>query len=138
MKESIEITLKALEANEAKGERKYVRGRPQNKNARFNYINNDGKVISGCINDISSIGMAVTFDNEMMIQKNTLIKDIQIKIKGTFFNLNGVVIGSRKVGESNTLYVLIFDKSATKEVKQKLKLQIHQFLQDNVNLVLMR
>ncbi|MDA3811624.1 MAG: PilZ domain-containing protein [Spirochaetaceae bacterium] len=138
LKESIKIILKTLEANEAKGQRKYVRARPQKEDASFNFKNEDGKLIFGHINDISSVGMAITFDNEITIKKNSLLKAIQINLKGTLIKVNGVVIGSRKVGESKTIYVLIFDSSTSKEVKQKLRLYIHKLLQDDVNLVLKR
>ncbi len=138
LNESIKIILKTLEANEAKGKRKYVRARPQKEDASFNFKNEDEKLVSGHINDISSVGMAITFDNEIIIKKNSLLKAIQIKLKGALIKVNGVVIGSRKVGESKTTYVLIFDSSATKEVKHKLRLYIHKLLQDDVNLVLNR
>lgn len=138
LQESINIILKTLEANEAKGKRKYVRARPQKEDARFNFRNDDGKVDSGHINDISSVGMAVSFDNEQDIQKNSLLKDIQIKIKGALIKVNGVVIGSRKMERSNTIYVILFDNTMTKEIKQKLKFYIHKLLQDDVNKVLAR
>lgn len=138
LEESIKIILRTLEANEAKGKRKYVRARPQKEDASFNFKNGEGKIVSGQINDISSIGMAMTLNEEMEIKKHSLLKDIQIKIKGGLIKVSGVVIGSRKVVNSNTIYVLLFDKSATKEVKHRLRLYIHKLLQDDVNKVLMR
>lgn len=138
LKESIEIILKTLEANEAKGRRKYVRARPQPEDASFNYRDLTGDMNTGQIMDISSVGMAVTFDSGLKPEKNSLLRDIQIKIKGALIKVNGVVIGSRNVERSSTIYVLLFDSSATKELKQKLKYHIHKLLQDDIKKVLSR
>lgn len=138
LNESIEIILKTLEANEAKGRRKYVRARPQPEDASFNYKDIAGELYTGQIMDISSVGMAVTFDSDIAPQKNSLLRDIQIKIKGARIKVNGVVIGSRDVEKSKTIFVLLFDSTAIHEVKQKLRYHIHKLLQDDINKVLAR
>lgn len=138
LKESIEIMLKTLEANEAKGRRKYVRARPQPEDASFNYRDLNGELNTGRIMDISSVGIAVIFNSGLSPQKNSLLRDIQIKIKGAIIKVNGIVIGSRSSDKSKTIYVLLFDGTATKELKQKLRYYIHKLIQDDINKVLAR
>jgi uncharacterized protein YjaZ len=138
LNESIEIILKTLIANEVKGRRKYVRASPQAEDASFNYKDEYDVLITGQINDISSVGMAVTFNSKIKMQKNSLLKGIQIKLKGALIKVNGVVIGFREIEDSKIIHVLLFDSSATQEVKRKLRLYIHKLLQDDVNKVLMR
>ena len=133
LNESIKIIMQTLEANEAKGKRKYVRARPDYENASINFKNSDGKLLTGHVNDISSVGMAITLDNEKTLQKNSIHKDIQIKLKGALIMVSAIVIGLRKVEKSRTVYVLIFDRSTSMNVKKRLRLYIHILLQDEIN-----
>ncbi len=133
LKESINIVKQTLEANEAKGKRKFVRASPQPDDGSFNWKNKDGTLMFGHINDISSVGMAITFDEEKDIEKNSILKDIQIKLKGTLIMVSGVVIGFRKEEESKTIYVLIFDRTLSRNMKKRLRMSIHKLLQDDIN-----
>ncbi len=133
LKESINIVKQTLEANEAKGKRKFVRVRPQPEDGSFNWKDGDGRLMHGYINDISSVGMAITFEDEKAIKRNSILKDIQIKLKGILIMVSGIVIGFRKEENSRTVYVLIFDKTLTRNMKKKLRMSIHKLLQDDID-----
>ncbi len=130
LKESTEIILKTLEVNEAKGQRKYVRvSCKEYKNASFN-AKIEGDVHSGYITDISSVGMAITFDNAVSLKVKTLLSDIQLRLRGIICMVTGVVIAIRK-GDTNT-YVIMFVKNMNAETKNKIYNFIYSILQESI------
>lgn len=126
--DSTEIIIKTLEANEVKGKRKYVRARCHSDEATLN-VTIGNSILTGRIVDISSVGMAVQFDNASDIAKNTYLKDIQLKLRGILLRVSAVVIGFREDPEEKTLYVLLFDQYVTDQIKSKLKSYINRTLQ---------
>ncbi len=126
LKKSTEILLKALEANEARGRRRYLRVTCQD-NATFNVVVGD-KTRSGRIVDISSVGMACLFENSVAIPVRTKLVDIQLKLKGVLAKVSAVVFGTRPV-EGGLMYVLLFDLAPSGDTKQKIRVYIQQNLQ---------
>lgn len=124
-KQSTEIILKTLEINEAKGQRKYVRAQiGPNINATFN-VKYQGDYISGEIKDISSVGMSCIFtDKDFIVEKNTFLQSIQLKLHGKIIMIDGIVFGRRVVEEGPDLFVVMFTNSCTLENKRK----IHEFI----------
>ncbi len=130
VKESTEIILKTLEANEAKGQRKYIRvSCEEYKNASFN-AKIEGEVYSGYISDLSSVGMAITFDKPVNLNVKTLLSDIQLRLRGIICMVTGVVLAIRK-GDTNT-YVIMFVKNMNAETKNKMYHYIYTILQESI------
>jgi len=132
--ESLKILLKVLEASEAKGRRQFVRAKCTNKTDITFNVKVSYKVLSGNIYDISSIGMACSFNdpnlNELPI--NTFFDDIQLRLKGTLIMLSGKVVGVRK--QENDYYIVMFDNIFKDEMKRsKIQTFIHTFLQKEMN-----
>ena len=121
LKESFKIIVKALEANEARGRRKYVRAvcRPQDR-ATFN-VKFQGQFLTGNIIDISSVGMACTFDKKVSMKVGTSVGDIQLKLRAALCKVAGKLVGFH-AGTDNR-YVLLFE-----EVDSRDKQKIHQFV----------
>ncbi len=133
--QSREIILKTLEANEAKGRRKYLRMDCwEYKNTEFN-VSVQGRLCNGKIRDISSVGMAFIFDDDISLSKNTVVSDIQLKLKGKIARVSGPVIGARVIPEG-TVYVLIFDKRTDPSTKSRIHTFIHEALQEQIQLKL--
>lgn len=126
--DSTQIIIKTLEANEVKGKRKFVRARCNADEATLNATIN-GSLSSGHIVDISSVGMAVTFDNDADLKKNAYLKDIQLKLRGILLRVSAVVIGHRIQEGEKTLYVMLFDQYVTTQIKSKLRSYINRTLQ---------
>lgn len=120
-RESTQIILKMLAAVEARGKRKYVRAKCDDRTATFNVRHGD-KYLAGRIHDISSAGMAVVFDEPIELQPKTPLPDIQLKLKGKLLKMSGVVFGSRKHG-GQVVYVVLFKKPQQQE-----KLALHNFI----------
>lgn len=122
--ESAKIILKVLEANEAKGMRKYLRAEFEGSQiASFNMkINN--KYHNGFIIDISSVGMAVEFDldDDIQLPVNSQISDVQLRLRGKICMVFGKVVGVRH--DKKNIFVILFDKS----LKQIENDKIHKFI----------
>lgn len=129
--QSTRIILAALEANEARGRRKYVRvACEKDENAQFNVRVAD-TVVAGKIIDISSIGVAVHFDTDPELQKNTLLEGLQLRLRTSLVNLNAVVIGFREGRPKK--YVLLFSPKTSTAEKEKIRRYIIHSLQSYID-----
>ena len=121
---SSDMMLKILEANEARGRRKYLRYKCEGAQATLNLRIEDNQV-NGRIRDISSVGMAFVLESRDALVKNQLIKNIQLRLKGVLVNTNGVIMGSRSENVQ-TVYVLLFQSQDIQSVREK----IHSYIQN--------
>lgn len=142
LKQSIEkafdILTKTLEANEVRGRRKFVRCQIlEDRAPQFN-VKGEGGLIKGGVLDLSSAGMAVVLENGRDFQKNSLLRDIQINLAGKLLRVSGVVIGFRNAeevgGVSRKIFVLLFDKSVQSETRSEVRIYVHKYLQEQLNL----
>ena len=130
VKESTAIILKTLEVNEAKGQRKYVRvSCKEHNNASFN-LKIEDDVYSGQVTDLSSVGMAITFNKPVELKVKSLLSDIQLRLKGIICMVTGVVIAIRKA-DKNT-YVIMFVKNMHEDTKNKIYHYIYSVLQESI------
>jgi hypothetical protein len=131
LQESINIVLRALEANEARGRRKYVRAKTFDPSypATFN-VRVHGDLKSGVIRDISSVGMACTFDEFVQLPERSYLRDIQLKLRGGLTTISGVVTGVRK--EGGTVYVVMFDPRSNPDARNRIRRFVHRFLQQQI------
>lgn len=130
VKDCTKIILKMLEANEAKGRRKYVRAINDDPSlGNFNVRVSD-RFEEGIVQDISSVGMAVTFKNTVNLPKNALLKEIQLKLKGTIGRTDGIVLGFR--GAEKKTYILLFTPKINGKTKENVYRFIHHALQKNI------
>jgi hypothetical protein len=126
--ESVNLILKVLEANEARGRRKFVRARCPDNNATFN-VNYNGSLRQGHVIDLSAAGMACVFDRTTEIPVKQIFDDIQIQFKGTRVLTKGFVAGVRNENEEN-VYIIMFDPTMDARVCEKLRQIIHNCLQN--------
>lgn len=124
------IILKTLEANEARGRRRYVRARCSEKqHATFNMGYQDG-FLTGSILDISVAGMAFSFDRTVAIKPNTPISDVQLRMKGTLCRLTGKFIGP--IRERSDQYLMMFDTPLSEDAQGRIHRFIYLALQDEL------
>lgn len=120
--ESKRIILKTLEANEAKGRRRYVRARcTDTKKAVFN-VNYGGRLSTGVIADISAAGMTFQLDKPMSLKQNAVLDDIQLKLRGILCRVSGTFVGEIREGTPRNLLMFTQPISAATEEK------IHRFI----------
>lgn len=135
LEQSRGIILKTLEANEAKGRRKYLRidcWSLQNTEINVKFGEN---FFTGRIKDISSVGMAVVFDMEQQLQKNMMLNDIQLKLRGKIARVSGPVIGSRETTDG-IIYVVLFDQKTDSATRTRIYGFIYETLQDEINQIM--
>ncbi len=134
--DTINIILKTLEANEAKGRRNYLRVKC-GKNAKFNIQIKDPNssfikfYINGTINDISSFGMACQIDEDkykdFLVEKLKL-NNIQLNLRGFNCIIKGEVFLKR-----GDFYIIKFNLSANPHLKNNIYQFIYNELQNNIN-----
>ena len=132
LKESFKTIVKALEAHEARGRRKYVRAvcRPQDK-ASFN-VKFDGDYLTGSIIDISSVGMACVFDKSISLKVGTGMGDIQLKLRAALCKVSGKLIGFHS--ETENRHVILFEDTIPRE-KQKIHQFVYNKLQEEIGAI---
>ena len=104
---STTTVLAVLEANEARGRRRFLRVHCGDK-AMFNIVTKLGRV-EGRIVDISVVAMSCTLNPERHWEKYTVLESIQLKLKGSHCLVKGIVMGSRHERSGEKIYVVMFD-----------------------------
>jgi hypothetical protein len=129
--ESAKILLKTLEANEARGRRRYIRvAVPLGKgviNVRHNSFTSEGSV-----QDFSSVGLAAIL--HPAIAKDTQLEDIQIRLWGQITKVSGRVFGQRTLDTGDILHVILFEPTPEGAIKAKLRSVIRKALQAQIDI----
>lgn len=128
-----DILLKTLEANEARGRRKFVRALCPAGTAEFSVPLRD-YVSRGTIQDLSTAGMTAWFESGEELAVGTRLKDLQLTLRGARILLNGIVVGRRSGGDGLTVQVIMFEPgSLSEEKRDRMRSYIRRILQDEVN-----
>jgi hypothetical protein len=131
VQESTRIMLQTLEANEARGRRRYVRSRAEgDKRAEFNF-SHKSRPYDGRILDISSVGMAVRFSGRADVPAKSLVKDIQLKLRASLVRVDGVVLGRRD--DDKSVYVVLFKHERDGKARRLIRHYIHRSLQEYID-----
>jgi len=127
IKESTKIILTALEANEARGQRKYLRADcREDISSTLNYKESMG-TFHGNILDISSAGIAAKFDKFAALPNNSVLKDVQLKLRGGLILTDMILMGQRQ--DDKKVFILLFTNKLTDDNKRVIHHYIKQCLQ---------
>jgi len=124
--------LAVLQAINAKGRRKYIRATTEREGNTTINLPVNGTFINGQIKDISVVGISCTLEDNPGLPKNTLLKDIQIKLQTSLLKVEGIVFGSRTEG-METIYVILFTQRIDPDVRTKIRKYIQQNLQSKMD-----
>jgi hypothetical protein len=128
IKESTRIVRGALEANEARGRRKYIRvSCDDDKTSTLNYKSPNGDTYYGKLLDISFAGCAAQIENFHRFPPNSLLRNVQLRLHASLIMVNAVLIGLRKGKEG--VYILMFDPRMHDSHKNILSRYIRENLQ---------
>jgi Predicted glycosyltransferase len=128
-----EIIAKTLEANEARGRRKFVRAACSPGTAKC-AVEYEGMTIRADLCDLSSAGMAMAVEGGISLKVGTVLRDMSLTIKGQRVLASGVVVARRDGTEAERgtagVYVVMFDPSSIDEARrEKLKIQVFKINQ---------
>jgi len=124
--------IEILQGLDAKGRRKYMRvTTAKDSNTTLNLPFN-GMFVKGYIRDISVVGLSCILEGNPEIPKNTLFKDIQVKLLSSLLKVEGIVYGSRMEG-SERIYVVLFTQRIDPDIRTKIRRYIQQNLQSKMD-----
>jgi hypothetical protein len=124
--------IEVLQSLNAKGRRKFLRANTsKDQNVSLNLPFN-GRFVKGQIRDISVVGISCTLEDNPDITKNTLFKDIQIKLLSSLLKVEGIVFGTRMDGYEK-VYVFLFTQRIDPDVRIKIRKYIQHNLQSKMD-----
>jgi hypothetical protein len=126
------MILEALSKLNIKGRRKFLRAATdRDPTATINMPYGNG-YINGTIKDISVVGFSCVFGDNPELPKNSLYKNIQIKLQSMLLKVEAVTFGSRVDG-GEKIYVMLFTQRVDPEAKVKIRKYIQQNLQSKMD-----
>lgn len=130
-----EILSKTLEANEARGRRKFVRATCPTGVA-LAYVDIDGKTFRAEVSDLSSAGCALRFDDALVCKPGTVLRGLQLNIKGVRVLADGFVAAKRDDGDRPTHIVMFAPASLDDERRDKIRNLVFKLNQANMDRLL--
>jgi len=115
-----DIITKTLEANEARGRRRFVRAICAPGIAKC-IVDFSGKVLQGELSDISSAGIAVRFDDDKNLPIGTVFHKMQISVRGVRV-VSDCFVAAKRSDPKGATYVIMFNP-ATLDFEKKDKLR---------------
>jgi hypothetical protein len=131
LQESTRIILSALEANEARGRRKCIRADCHDDINAFLNFKNGSTVYHGKLMDISSAGVAAKFDKSGDFPPNSLLRDVQLKLRGGIVMTDMVLIGQRR--DDKLVNIMLFGSGLSMDHKIAVHHYIKQCLQKYID-----
>lgn len=130
--ESTRILLATLKAIEAKGRRKFVRATCEHDQLSSVNIKEINKQVTGNIHDISVVGFSCSFPKDPQFKKNTILYDVQLKLRGSLLKVEVLVYGTRL---TNTVtYVMLFTQNIEPSARRKIRAYLQIALQAELDL----
>jgi hypothetical protein len=133
MERAITQIMAALQNVNAKGRRKYIRAVMERGEASGTVnLPVNGNFVNGIIKDISVVGISCTIDGDPEIPKNTLFKNIQVRLHTNLLKVEGILFGTRPDG-TQTVYVILFTQRIDPDVRTKIRTYIQHTLQQRMD-----
>jgi len=132
LERSIAHIISILQTVNAKGRRKYIRATTEGETNTTVNLPWGGSFIHGQVKDVSVVGISCTLDCSPDIPKNTLIKDIQVKLQTNLLKVEGIVFGSRMEGMEK-IYVILFTQRIDPDVRTKIRKYVQHNLQGKMD-----
>jgi len=125
--------MAALQNVNAKGRRKYIRAiMERGEISPTINLPVNGNFVNGVIKDISVVGISCTLTGNPEIPKNTLFKNIQVRLQTNLLKVEGILFGTRTDG-MDTIYVILFTQRIDPDIRTKIRTYIQHTLQQKMN-----
>ena len=132
IKQSTNIILKVLEANEAKGRRKFVRANCENDPRVILNFSYKDLIFEGEIIDISSVGLACEFKQTIPVDNKTVLQKIQLNLRGSLIQVDGLILSRRF--DNERILVIVFNPRPKEKELDKIHIFIHKTLQKTIDI----
>jgi hypothetical protein len=119
----------------ARGRRKYIRVSTDAEAQATINIPFNNQYIRGTIKDISVAGLSCILDHDPEFKKNTLCKDIQIRLQSMILKIEGIIFGFRMDGNAR-VNILLFTQRIDPDVKAKIRKYMQSILQEKMDALL--
>jgi len=125
IKESTKIMLGVLEANESRGRRKFIRAFCEDEPLATVNVKSSNGLYHGKLLDISASGMSVRFDKFGAPLPKSIVKGMQLNLRGSLVLTDVVFAGKRH----DNVYIFLFDIN---KMKPEHKLNIFKFIKHSL------
>ena len=124
-----------LDLNGAKGRRKYLRLDTRNEKDVSGYMTSEGKLYTINIKDISSVGFAITYKQELMsmFQKNTLIRNLCLSVGRKSMVCSCIVFNTQVNPDGTAMSVLMLTNENPESTKTYIRDYIFQKFDEKMN-----
>ena len=124
-----------LDLNGAKGRRKYLRLDTRNEKDVSGYMTSEGKLYTINIKDISSVGFAITYKQELMsmFQKNTLIRNLCLSAGRKSMVCSCIVFNTQVNPDGTAMSVLMLTNENPESTKTYIRDYIFQKFDEKMN-----
>ncbi|MCL2214803.1 MAG: PilZ domain-containing protein [Treponema sp.] len=124
--------LETIEASNVKGRRKYLRATAEGDSKSTMNLPFNDVYINGNIIDISVVGISCKLERDVDLKKNSLYKDIQIRLQSTLIKVDVIILGSHE-NNGEKMYVMLFTQRTDPETRVKIRKYIQQNLQGKMD-----
>jgi hypothetical protein len=128
LKITVTQILNILNANNAKGRRKYLRAAVEKEGQTVVNFPSGGRFLSGTIGDISTAGFSCSFAEDPEFTPNSTFSNVQIKLKHIIINVEVTILGFRP-DDKNKIYVALFTNRISPDAQVKIRKYIQTTLQ---------
>ncbi|HOX17246.1 MAG TPA: hypothetical protein PKW82_02225 [Spirochaetales bacterium] len=115
-----EILLKTLEANEARGKRKFVRVPCADSGVELNFSDGE-RTAKATVLDLSVAGLACRFEEGRRPAPRSLLRGMHLSLKGVPLFADGIYVGSREDSGVATDLVMFDPRSLDDDKKDKIR-----------------
>ena len=124
-----------LDLNGAKGRRKYLRLDTRSEKDVSGYMTSEGKLYTINIKDISSVGFAITYKQELMsmFQKNTLIRNLCLSAGRKSMVCSCIVFNTQVNPDGTAMSVLMLTNENPESTKTYIRDYIVQKVDEKMN-----
>ena len=131
----LEHFTKILDLNGAKGRRKYLRLDTRNERDVSGYMTHAGKLYTVNIRDISSVGFAINYKQELMplFQKNTLIRNLCLSAGRKSMVCSSIVFNTQVNQDGTAMSVLMLTNENPESTKSYIRDYIFQKFDSKMN-----
>ena len=134
----IEHFAAILDLNGAKGRRKYLRLDTRSERDVSGYMTYQGKLFTLNIKDISSVGFAITYKQDIvyLFQKNTLVRNLCLSVGRKSMVCSCIVFNTQTNPDGTAMSVMMLTNENPEETKNYIRDYIFQKFDSKINTLL--